>query len=293
MEFRHLRYFVVLADELHFGRAAKRLAISQPPLSFNIKQLESSLGAVLFERNSKGVKLTPAGVSFREAALRLLSEAAQAEETVRQVARGAISRVRIGLVGSMMFRGLPERLKAFQQQHPRVEITLTELNTAEQIDALARGQLDLGFAHTPRMPQGLKKVLYLSEPFVCCLPRKHPAARRKLVELRTLSEEPFVLFSRSASPDYYERILALCADAGLQPRVKHEVRHWLSVVSLVSKGMGVALVPQALAESGIADVRFVPISPSKYRSEAYCIWNERHMPSVLPALLEMILPQDN
>jgi DNA-binding transcriptional LysR family regulator len=293
MEFRHLRYFVVLADELHFGRAAKRLSISQPPLSFNIKQLESSLGAVLFERNSKGVKLTPAGVSFREAALRLLGEAEQAEEMVRQVARGAISRVRIGLVGSMLFRGLPELLKAFQQEHPLVEIALTELNSAEQLDALARGQLDLGFVHTSRVPPELKKALYLSEPFVCCLPRGHRAGRRKLVDLRTLSEEPFVLFSRSASPDYYERILALCAEQGLQPRVKHEVRHWLSVVSLVAKGMGVALVPRALAESGIAGVQFVPISPSKFGSDVYYVWNERHMPSVLPALLEAIRPQDN
>jgi DNA-binding transcriptional LysR family regulator len=290
MEFRHLRYFVVLADELHFGRAAKRLSISQPPLSFNIKQLESALGVVLFERNSKGVKLTPAGVSFREAALRLLGEAEQAEEMVRQVARGTLSRVRIGLVGSMVFRGLPERLKAFQQQHPRVEIALTELNSAEQIEALARGQLDLGFAHTARVPKELKTELYWSEPFVCCLPTRHPAARRKAVQLHTLSEEPFVLFSRSASPDYYERILALCAEAGLQPRVKHEVRHWLSVVSLVAKGMGVALVPRALAESGIAGVRFVPIGDSQYRSEVYCVWSERHMPSVLPKLLEAIRP---
>lgn len=293
MEFRHLRYFVVLADELHFGRAAKRLSISQPPLSFNIKQLESTLGVVLFERNSKGVKLTPAGVSFREAALRLLGEAEQAEEMVRQVARGTLSRVRIGLVGSMLFRGLPERLKAFQQQHPRVEIALTELNSAEQIEALSRGKLDLGFAHTARVPKELQTELYLSEPFVCCVPDKHPAARRKVVKLHTLSEEPFVLFSRSASPDYYERILALCADAGLQPRVKHEVRHWLSVVSLVAKGMGVALVPRALAESGIAGVRFVPIGESQYRSEVYCVWSERHMPSVLPLLLEAIRPQQN
>jgi DNA-binding transcriptional LysR family regulator len=292
MEFRHLRYFAVLADELHFGRAAKRLAISQPPLSLNIKQLESSLGVTLFERNSKMVKLTPAGLAFREAALRLLSEARQAEESVRQVAKGALSRIRIGLVGSMLFRGLPERLAAFQNTHPRVEIVLNELNSAEQVDALMRGQIDLGFAHTERVPRELKKELYLSEPFVCALPSGHHAARRKSIDPHTLSEEPFVLFARSASPDYYERILALCAEQGLQPRVKHEVRHWLSVVSLVSKRMGVALVPRALADAGITGVRFLPIPPSKYRSDVYCVWNERSMPSVLPTLLEAIrLPQ--
>nr|WP_314621552.1 LysR family transcriptional regulator [uncultured Noviherbaspirillum sp.] len=286
MEFRHLRYFVVLADELHFGRAAKRLSISQPPLSLNIQQLEGSLGVTLFERNSKGVKLTPAGVAFREAALRLLAETEQARDVVQQVARGVLSQVRIGFVGSMLFRDMPERLTAFQKQQPRVEIVLTELNSAEQIDALLRGQIDLGFVHTERVPRELKKMLYRSERFVCCVPEEHPIAREKVVMLDALDEEPFVLFSRDASPDYYERILALCAEQGLQPRVKHEVRHWLSVVSLVSKGMGIALVPRALTDSGIAGVRFLPIPHSRYVSDVYCIWNERQMPAVLPALLE-------
>lgn len=292
MEFRHLRYFVVLADELHFGRAAKRLAISQPPLSLNIKQLETSLGAVLFERTSKAVKLTPAGLEFREIALRLLAQAKEGEERVRQIARGVGSRIRIGIVGSMMYRGLPERLAAFQKSHPRVEVVLTELNSAEQIDALIRGQIDLGFVHTERVPRELKKALYLSEPFVCCVPASHPAARRKSVELSTLSEDALVIFSRAASPDYYERILSLCVEQGLQPTVRHEVRHWLSVISLVSKKMGIALVPKALSEAGIDGVRFLPIGPSGFRSEVYSVWNERQMPSGLPNLIEAIHSPD-
>lgn len=286
MEFRHLRYFVVLADELHFGRAAQRLSISQPPLSINIQQLEGSLGVTLFERNSKGVKLTPAGVAFREAALSLLAETEQAQDIVRQVAKGVLSRVRIGFVGSMLYRDMPERLTTFQKAQPRVEVVLTELNSAEQIDALLRGQIDLGFVHTERVPRELEKMLYRSEPFVCCVPEGHPATGEKMVMLNTLSEEPFVLFARDASPDYYDRILALCAEQGLQPRVRHEVRHWLSVVSLVSKGMGIALVPCALADSGIAGVRFLPIPQSRYVSDVYCVWNEREMPAVLPALLD-------
>jgi DNA-binding transcriptional LysR family regulator len=285
MEFRHLRYFVVLADELHFGRAARRLAISQPPLSLNIQQLEGSLGVTLFERNSKGVKLTPAGIAFRESALRLLAETEQAKDMAQQVAKGVMSRVRVGFVGSMLFRDMPERLTTFQKSQPRVEIVLTELNSAEQIDALLRGQIDLGFVHTERVPRELKKMLYRSEPFVCCVPEEHRVAAEKMVMLDTLSAEPFILFAKSASPDYYERILALCTEQGLQPRVRHEVRHWLSVVSLVSKGMGIALVPRALMHSGIAGVRFLPIPQSRYVSDVYCVWNERQMPAVLPALI--------
>ncbi|RJF92507.1 LysR family transcriptional regulator [Noviherbaspirillum saxi] len=288
MEFRHLKYFVVLADELHFGRAAKRLAISQPPLSLNIQQLEASLGAALFERNSKSVKLTPAGVAFREIALRLLAEAAEGEERVRQIAKGAGSRVRIGIVGSMLFRGLPERLKAFQKLHPRVEVTLSEGNSSEQVDALIRGQIDLAFVHTERIPRELNRVIYVSEPFLCCLPSNHPMAGAESIDLRELSTEPLVMFSRSASPDYYERVLGLCEEQGFRPAVRHEVRHWLSVVSLVSKEMGIALVPRALADAGIGGVRFVPFGQSKYKSEVYLVWNERQMLAILPVLMHAL-----
>lgn len=288
MEFRHLKYFVVLAEELHFGRAAKRLAISQPPLSLNIQQLEASLGATLFERNSKSVKLTPAGLAFREIARRLLAEAEEGKEKVRQIAKGAGSRVRIGMVGSMLFRQLPERLAAFQKLHPRVDIVLSEGNSSEQIDALIRGQIDLGFVHTSRIPRELSKTLYASEPFVWCLPRGHRAAQGDTFDLNLLSGEPLVMFSRGASPDYYQRILALCEEQGLQPTVRHEVRHWLSVVSLVSKEMGIALVPSALADAGMGGVKFLPIGASRYRSEVYAVWDERQMPAVLPTLIEAL-----
>jgi DNA-binding transcriptional LysR family regulator len=288
MEFRHLKYFVMLAEELHFGRAAKRLAISQPPLSLNIQQLEASLGAMLFERNSKSVKLTPAGLAFREIALRLLAEADEGKEKVRQIAKGAGTRVRIGIVGSMLFRRLPERLAAFQKLHPGVDIILSEGNSSEQVDALIRGQIDLGFVHTARIPRELTKKLYASEPFVWCLPHNHHAAAGDAIDLSLLTGEPLVMFSRGASPDYYQRILALCEEQGLQPTVRHEVRHWLSVVSLVSKGMGIALVPSALTEAGIGGVKFFPIGASRYTSEVYAVWNERQMPAVLPTLIQAL-----
>ena len=284
MEFRHLRYFVVLAEELHFGRAAQRLHISQPPLSFNIKQLEASLGVQLLERNSHGVKLTPAGESFRRSAQRVLAEAGAATRQARDVAAGVTSRVRIGFVGSMMFRGLPEHLASFQARQPQVQVELTELNSAEQIEAFARGQIDLGFVHTARVPAELRHELYMSEPFVCCVPAGHVAAGSPVLDAAQLAGAPLVLFSRGASPDYYERVLALCAQLGLDPLVRHEVRHWLSVVALVGKGMGVALVPRALADSGVAGVAFVPLPASAIRSEVFMLWNERSMPAILPAL---------
>lgn len=286
-ELRHLRYFAVLAEELHFGRAAARLHISQPPLSLNIKQLEAALGVQLLERSSRSVKLTPAGESFRRSARQLLAEAEQAALKARDVAAGVTTRVRIGFVGSMVFRGLPEKLARFGASHPQVQTKLVELNSAEQIEALARDEIDLGLLHTGKVPSELNKALYMSEPFVLCT-REQAGTASPAPRIGELAREPLVLFSRGASPDYYERVLSLCTQLGLEPSVRHEVRHWLSVVALVAKGMGYALVPQSLAKSGIGGVRFTRLPPSRVQSEVYLAWNEARMPAVLPDLIEAL-----
>lgn len=284
MELRHLRQFVVLADELHFGRAAARLHMSQPPLSFSIKQLENDLGVQLFVRDSRSVKLTPAGVSFRQSAQQVLSDADLAARRARDVAANVTTRVRIGFVGSMLFRGMPEALAHFRAAHPHVLAELVELNSAEQIDALGRGQIDLGFVHTANVPTGLSSALYRSEPFVLCRSLR-PGHRRSPPTAEQLRSEPLVLFSRGASPDYYERVLRLCGLLGLDPSLRHEVRHWMSVVALVSKGMGYALVPQAMTHSGVAGVQFSPLPDSPIRSDVYMVWNERKKPAELPAII--------
>lgn len=272
MEFRHLRYFLVLAEELHFGRAAKRLSISQPPLSLNIQQLEASVGARLFERDSRGVRLTAAGRAFQESATALLAQAESARLLAREIEAGAVGRLRVGFVGSMLYRGLPQRLREFQAQYPGIHVALTELNSQEQIDSLLHGELDAGFVHTSRVPDELAATLAHSEPFVCCMPEHHPLTAQDAVALTDLRGEPFVLFSRKASPDYYSRIFDMCAAHGFYPRIRHEVRHWLSVVSLVSQGMGVAVVPAAMARSGMAGAAFRPLADATVPSEVFCVW---------------------
>lgn len=242
MEFRHLRYFLVLADELHYGRAAQRLAITQPPLSLNIQQLEASVGACLFDRDSKGVRLTAAGAAFRESARALLAQADEARLLAREIEAGAVGRLRVGFVGSVLFRGLPQWLEAYHARHPRIDVALSELNSQEQIDALLHDRLDVGFIHTQRVPDTLRTAFVQAEPFRCCVPAGHALAKRRKVSLAQLRDEPFVLFSRQASPDYYARIIEMCSAHGFYPRVRHEVRHWLSVVSLVAQvgGAGAA-----------------------------------------------------
>lgn len=272
MEFRHLRYFLALAEELHFGRAAQRLSITQPPLSLNIQQLEASVGARLFERDSKGVRLTAAGLAFRESAQALLAKADEARLLAREIEAGSVGRLRVGFVGSVLFRGLPQWLAAFQANHPRIEVGLSELNSQEQIDALMHDELDLGFVHTQRVPAGLLTALVHSDRFMGCVNAAHALARRRKVSLRQLRDEPFVLFSRKASPDYYTRIVEMCSAQGFQPNVRHEVRHWLSVVSLVSQGMGVSVVPAALERAGMAGVAFRPFTEATLPSQVHGVW---------------------
>lgn len=288
MELRHLRYFVVLAEELHFGRAARRLAISQPPLSVAIRQLEESVGARLFERNSKEVHLTPAGEALQASARALLRQAEEAALEARDVSQGSAGRLRIGFVGAMLYRGLPQALRKFQAKHPAVRVTLAELNSGEQIAELLHDRLDFGFVHTSRMPAELRHALLVSESFVACVPVGHRLARRRTVPMASLRDEPFVLFSRSASPDYHERILAICADAGFRPEVRHEVRHWLSVVSLVSQGMGVALVPSALHHAALRGAAFRPLDEEVARSEAFCVWRDGPPNAVVQGFLRAL-----
>ena len=272
MELRHLRYFLALAEELHFGRAAQRLAISQPPLSVAIRQLEDRVGTRLLERSSKAVRLTPAGAAFREAARRLVAQADEAASEARAVAAGSAGRLRIGFVGAMLYRGLPQALHRFQAAHPAVRIQLAELNSAEQIGELLHDRLDLGFVHTSKIPADLEQQLLLVEPFVCCVPAGHALARKKSLRPADLRGQPFVLFARNVSPDYHERVLSICVQAGFLPEIRHEVRHWLAVVSMVSQGLGVALVPQAMQRCALRGAVFRPLAEAAAQSEAYAVW---------------------
>lgn len=286
MELRHLRYFLALAEELHFGRAAQRLAISQPPLSVAIRQLEEQIGARLFERSSKAVRLTPAGQSLCESARDVLARAQEAAAQAHDVAAGLAGRLRIGFVGAMLYRGLPQALCVFQAQHPAVRVSLAELNSRDQVLELLHGRLDLGFIHTSRMPDELRYSLLLREPFVCCLPSRHPLARKRALSVSDLRAEPFVLFSRETSPDYYQHILSICAAAGFQPEVRHEVRHWLAVVSLVSQGLGVALVPEAMRRAALRGAVFRSLEGRSEFSEAYGVWRAGPRNVLVQRLLE-------
>lgn len=300
MEFRHLRYFLVLAEELHFGRAARRLSMSQPPLSLNLQQLESAVGAQLLTRNSKSVQLTAAGRAFVPAARALLEQAEQAAALARDVGLGMAGNLRIGFAGTLLYSGLPEILARFQAKHPLLRVMLKELSSSEQLIEIAHDRLDLGFVHTTRVPPELSQILVASQAFVCCLPQGHALSRKRQLPLKMLEGQPFAVISRTASPDYHDRILASCADAGFKPEIRYELQHWLSVASLVAQGMGVALVPEALRQSRIAGAVFVPLAASTLSAsgepvntavsayETHCLWKTGREDAALAAFVAAV-----
>lgn len=287
MKLHHLRYFLALAEELHFGRAAARLAITQPPLSGAIKALELELGATLFERDSKRVGLTPAGLALRAEAQHILERLERAAEVARAVAAGKRGRLDVGFTGSMVYRELPAIVHRFNAAAPGVEVVLRELSSAPQLEELLRGELDAGFVNVSTVPPLLCSLPLTDDRFVCCLPESHALAAQPAVRLQELAHERFVMFARDVAPANHDNVLAVFSRAGIEPRLVHAARQWLTVIALVAQGLGIALVPGRLARSRIGGVVFVPIAGMRARSGAALAWHQGSSNTALAGFVQV------
>ncbi len=285
LETRQLQYFVVLAEELHFSRAAKRLCISQPPLSIAIKQLESTLDAQLFERNSRGVRLTHAGQHLLLQARDILERTRRAAMDTRAVAHGMAGSLRLGFVGSSMYRGLPQALERLRAQFPEVRVDLHELNSVDQVVALQNGKIDLGLMHTVAPPVGMGAQAIVSEPFIACIPAGHALAGQDKIAITQLANERLILFSEAVAPEYFRVIQSMCQKAGFDPELRHEVRHWLSVLSLVGTGQGVSIVPACLQRAGMQGLVFKPLAEKTPSSVLQAMWSPSPVHPLVPVLL--------
>lgn len=272
MKVHLLRYFIVLAEELHFGRAAERLSITQPPLSSALKALEEEVGVLLVERNSKHVALTAAGAAFLNEARLVLERMAIAGETARAVAGGMRGRLDVGITGSMIYRGVPRIVNTFNQRLPDIELNLREMSSSEQIDALQHGHIHAGFINTNAVPEPLASLPLADDTLVCCLPEGHRLAGGRDVDLAQLAQENFVMFSRDVAPANHDNVIAVFSRAGIHPRTRHAARQWLTVVALVAAGVGVALVPASIANAGIRGARLLPIRGMAPKSVGVLAW---------------------
>lgn len=251
MDLRRLRYFVTVADELHFGRAAQRLHISQPSLSQQIRVLENDLGAKLLDRDRRSVALTAAGVRLLEQGRSLLWQVDELGAAVGRVARGEEGRLSVGFVGPAMEGTLPAALRRFRRRHARVRLTLWQRGTDDQITALLAGEQDVGLLRPFRHDlTSLSTRRIDRQRYVLALPRKHALLQRRRVRLAQLGTEALILFPRSTHPALYDVMLRTCTEAGYVPAVLHEASTKAMALAMVRAGVGVALVPEGQAAPG-------------------------------------------
>ncbi|MBO0781266.1 MAG: LysR family transcriptional regulator [Ktedonobacteraceae bacterium] len=243
MELRHLRYFVVIAEELHFGRAAVRLSIVQPSLSQQIRQLEGELGFPLLHRTKRTVELTDAGRVFLAAAQDILARVQEAKRAAQRAYHGEEGRLVLGYISSSTYDLLPAMLRVYRERFPHIEVALRELTTQEQVRALEEGHIQVGLLRLPINTPLVNVESLRRERIVCVLPEKHPIAQREHIPVSLLAREPFVLQSRQQGGGYYIQLMKLCLASGFSPNVVQEVTEIHTIVSLVAAGIGVSLVP--------------------------------------------------
>ncbi|MDO9437060.1 LysR family transcriptional regulator [Hydrogenophaga sp.] len=287
MQLRFMKYFSVLCEELHFGRAASRLAITQSPLSAAIKSLETELGVQLLIRNSKLVRLTPAGETFLVEANQMLDRMSDVKRLVASVDHGLRGRLNIGVAVSTLYREVPLVLSRFRREMPGVEVVLHETASKHHLQALLSGDVHAAFiAGGPTVPT-LKGMALKTDTFCVCLPQHHALATRRSVNLRELADERFVTFARSATPVGHDNILAILVNAGIHPSIEHRARTWLSIVAMVAQDGGVAVVPRSLSRAGLAGVCFVPLGGRAPLAPASLVWNPKKPTPELKRFIEV------
>jgi DNA-binding transcriptional LysR family regulator len=288
MELRHLRYFVMLAEELHFGRAAEKLHISQPPLSMQIRALEDELGVRLFNRTQRHVALTQAGNALLQEARQVLARVEQAVLVTRRAGRGEIGQLAVGFISVADYNVLPSVLRDFRRRYPLVNLTLHEATTDVQVRDLLAGRLDVGFVLPPVGEPALESVSILREPLIAALPDKHPLADKPgKLDLGKLRDAPFILFPRPYAPGLYDDIVSCCKAAGFSPRVEQEAIQMQTIVSLVSAELGVALIPASLMNLRRTGVTYKALRQTSPMTEIHLAWRRGDELPALRVFLEV------
>ena len=287
-ELRLLRYFVAVAEELHFGRAAARLHMAQPGLSQQIKALEQMLGVQLLERTSRQVRLTSAGGSLLAESRRLLADAERAVDRVRRTGRGEIGRVTIAAIGSATYDVVPRLLRAQRKRLPDIEVVLREMSTPAQVHALRGGDVDVGFLRLPADTADLVTHTVREDRMALMLPDAHPLARRNRVALRDLAREPLILFPAAPRPSWADTVLAACREAGFEPIVAQEAMESATVVSFVAAGIGIALVPEGLKVLSRPGVVFRIVAPPAPITRLAAVHRAGTLPPVVDGLIRLV-----
>ncbi|ACS85688.1 LysR family transcriptional regulator [Musicola paradisiaca] len=297
IELRHLRYFIAVAEELHFGRAAEKLNISQPPLSQQIQILEEQVGARLLERNNRNVRLTPAGQQFLKESWGIINQVNQAAERAARIQRGELGELSIGFTSSAPFVNKVSRsLLHFRQAYPDVHIQMLEINTKQQIEPLLSGKLDLGVMRNNPLPDALHHQLLLHEPMVAVVHEEHPLASspEECISIQQLANEPFVFFSREVGTALYDEILTLLKKYDIKPYITQEVGEAMTIIGLVSSGLGVSLLPASFRRIRVDGVKYLSLKEKDAISEMWLVTPQhRPLTSAAQTLIALMLSTSN
>ena len=277
IELRHLRYFIAVAEELHFGHAAARLNISQPPLSQQIQILEQQIGARLFARTNRSVSLTEAGRQFLADSRQILTQVDDAAARAARLHHGETGELRIGFTSSAPFiKAVSDTLSTFRLRYPDVHIQTRETNTREQIVPLNEGALDLGLMRNTQLPETLIWERVLREPLLAMVPCDHPLASQPRVSLRELAREPFVFFDPHVGTGLYDDILGLLRRYDLTPTIAQEVGEAMTIIGLVAAGLGVSILPASFRRVQLSEMCWLPIEEQDAVSEMWLVWSKHH-----------------
>lgn len=268
VELRHLRYFLAVADELHFGRAAERVRVAQPAVSQQIQRLEAAIGTRLFERTRREVSLTPAGLALRGFAQRAVDDVELGTRAAQRAAAGEIGHLTIGFLEAAAGTIVPQAVRRFRADRPDVDLTLRELGVAPQIEGLQSGRLDIGFLRPPIEADDLVLERLLDDDLAAAVPSGHPIAGRGSVTVRTIVGEPLVMLSREVVPGLYDQVLAISQEAGGAADIAQEATSIQAVLGLVAAGLGIAVLPASVRQLSRTGIEFVAIRP-RHRSTLY------------------------
>lgn len=290
MDLRHLRYFIAVAEELNIGRAATRLHISQPPLTRQIQQLEEELGVRLLNRTPRGVELTQAGALFLDEARNIRAIVEQATERTQRAGQGKLGRLDVGIFGTAILDAIPKLLLAFRRSYPEVKIVLHTMNKGEQIEALRQRRITVGFNRMLAPLPDIETRLVTTERLLLAVNHTSPLAALESVEFAALREHPLVLFPTGTRPNFIDKVMTLCHEAGFEPIVSQEVGDAITGVALAAGGFGVCLVPESATSLALPGVIYKPLTglPPHARVDLSCIYRSDDRSPILDAFLGVI-----
>lgn len=293
MEFRQLKYFLALSEELHFHRAAEKLFIVQPALSKQIKLLEEELGIALLKRDKRNVKLTAAGKYFKKEVKTILDQLELVKSHTRLIQEGEKGEIRIGYVGSCIHTFLPDILTELHSEHPHIQTYLNEMTSSTQLEAIQNGELDIAFLRNPSPNPQFDSRLVFRETFALVLPDSHRIDQSNFKGVQQLADEEFILPTRADGELYYRLQLSICEDAGFSPRIAHETVHGHTVLNLVGHGLGITFLPTSFQNVTNASVKFIELKNIHQRAEITALWNKENPNPSLTKFLDFISPTND